>query len=343
MGEADPGTTQALQASRALLASANERIDEMRKELLATYFAEHAQEFLDSKAGEEALFEHALRRVRYCTNTIVPWVNMFRDLRGSRVVEIGGGTGSSTVVFASEAEHVETYDIAEVSVEAARRRARLLGIDNIGFHCIPPDRITEQIRADNAGTADVVLLFATLEHQKFEERLASLRTAWDCLADGGILVVGDTPNRLAYEQRHTARMPFYDMLPDEVAVHFAPRSPNRAFAKAVEKQLGVSFESTSDLIDRWGRGVSFHEFEIALGDLRPLTVGHGFEQPIIEHGGLSLEDRVLIHYFRQAELEVPLGFARQTLCVILQKSDRTTAPEPRWWSEFDPDRVLAFP
>ncbi len=331
-----------LSKSKQLVATVEARQDDIRRELLDTYFAEHSREFLDSEAGGEALFEHAFRRTRFCAHTIVPWIEMFCDLENSTVVEIGGGTGSSTVVVAAEAKKVVTYDIAEVSVEAARRRAKILGLDNIEFHCIEPARITDQIRADNEGTADVVLLFATLEHQKLDERIASLRAAWDCLADGGILVVGDTPNRLAYEQQHTARMPFYDMLPDGVGVHFADQSPNRAFANAVKRQMEVSFESTQELIDRWGRGVSFHEFEMALGDLRPITVGHGFEEKLLRAGGLQLEDKILIKYFREAKLDVPLGFARQTLYVILQKSDRTTAPEPRWWKKFDPDNVFGF-
>ena len=51
------------------------------------------------------------------------------DLRGKRVVEYGCGLGKLTVLLARSGADVTAVDISEQSVEAARRRAELTGVE----------------------------------------------------------------------------------------------------------------------------------------------------------------------------------------------------------------------
>ena len=83
----------------------------------------------------------------------------------------------------------------------------------------------------------------------------------------GAIVVCETPNRLIYFDHHTARMPFFHMLPDELALDYCPRSQREDFKAAIElPQASSGREAALEAIARWGRGVSFHEFELVFGE-----------------------------------------------------------------------------
>ena len=68
---------------------------------------------------------------------LVPWVQRVRPLEAASVLEIGCGTGSSTAAFATMASRHTCIEILESSIEAARRRCELLGIDNVDFVQVP--------------------------------------------------------------------------------------------------------------------------------------------------------------------------------------------------------------
>ena len=122
------------------------------------------------------------------------------------------------------AGRVDAYDIDNGSVDAARARARILGQENITFHVEPAAGLLARVRRDHPeGTADVVVLFAVLEHQHPLERLETLSACWGMLREGGLLVVVETPNRLAYFDPHTSLLPFFSMLPPEIAVRYAEK------------------------------------------------------------------------------------------------------------------------
>jgi S-adenosylmethionine-dependent methyltransferase len=87
------------------------------------------------------------------------------------------------------------------------------------------------------------------------------------------------------------------------------------------------------MLARWGRGVSYHEFELALGPLDDLVVGDGFDPEPMSYYGVSLETRLLYTYAVRKGLKVPPGFLRETLDVILRKPGG--APLPRRKRDLD--------
>jgi S-adenosylmethionine-dependent methyltransferase len=92
----------------------------------------------------------------------------------------------------------------------------------------------------------------------------------------------ETPNRLWYFDHHTALLPFYLWLPDDLAFEYARHSPrepfNRGFGEPTDEAM-LSFL-------RHGRGVSYHELELAIGDLEALRV-------VSSLGGFQMEQNVL--------------------------------------------------
>ena len=107
---------------------------------------------------------------------------------------------------------------------------------------------------------DLVIFWASLEHMVIAERLAALRHGWSRLAPGAPLVIIETPNRLWPFDSHTADLPYFHWLPDELAFHELQASPRSSIRRK-------HTDPATEMLDfqRLGRGMSFHEVERALG------------------------------------------------------------------------------
>jgi SAM-dependent methyltransferase len=302
----------------------------VRAALLETYFS------YDPNPPQAEVEDHTRARFDEIMAWFIPWLSHYCPLKDSTVLEIGCGTGSTSAALALNARQVDGYDIDAISVEAARRRLDIMGLKNARLHHGPPDLLLEQMQQNHAKDGvDCVVLYAVLEHQLYEERIATLRTVWDLLRPGGHLVVADTPNRLIWHDFHTSWLPFFNMLPDEIAVQYATRSPREDLLRDVRIAQESSPHSALKKLARLGRGVSFHEFELAIGDLTNLVVGDGFDPEPRRYLGITLETRLLYTYIRAKELNVPPGFARDTLEIILQKEGGAASSPRRTIEELD--------
>jgi S-adenosylmethionine-dependent methyltransferase len=176
-----------------------------------------------------------------------------------RVLEIGRGTGSSSVALAEQGAHVTVIDIDAAALEVARERCRIHGV-------------TVDIREASAkqlaefGPMDAVLYFAVLEHMIHEERLESLAQAWSLLSAGGLLAIIETPNRLWFFDQHTSQLPFYNWLPHGLAFAYSRFSPRENFKDNYR-------EPSSEMMNhflRGGRGASYHEIDLAIAPTQSL-------------------------------------------------------------------------
>jgi S-adenosylmethionine-dependent methyltransferase len=299
---------------------------ELRAALLDTFFRGWHAGHLASPAGEKDIETITHLRYDWCIKRVVPWISRHLPLEGRTVVEVGCGAGSSTSAIAHFAASVDGYDIDSNAVEGARRRAAILGQDNVRVHLIKPGELIPAMRAQHPNGADVVLLYAVLEHQTIPERLETIRACWDLLAPGGLMVVVDTPNRLIYFDGHTALLPFFSMLPAELAIHYAAFSPREMLVQSIGDALKQSESTALNSMTRWGLGVSYHEFQVALGDLTDLVVGDGYDPEIFSDRPVSLAERCLYTYWKHPGVNAPVGFARELLDLIFRKPDSAPAP-----------------
>jgi SAM-dependent methyltransferase len=298
----------------------DETVALIREALLETYYKGSWVIGNESELAHREIFDHTRGRFDVCRRWLVPWIQRYVDLDRLHVVEIGCGTGSSTAAIALSAAQVSAYDIAGISVQAARRRIHIMGLNNVQFYEEVPSSLLECISRNHArDTVDCVMLYAVLEHQKYQERIDTLRLCWSVLKPGGILVVGDTPNRLTWLDEHTSGLPFFNALPDEVALDYSPRSSRVDFRTAIATARARSNVDAFDMLARWGRGVSYHEFELALGDLEGLIIADGFDPEPLNYFGVSLETRLLFTYARRKNLAIPVAFLRSTIEIILRK------------------------
>lgn len=300
--------------------------------LRATYFAGYTEDKLSTPPYKADFENHLFGRFNTFRNHFVPWIGRRLPLGDATVLEIGSGTGSSTAAIAEVSKKVIAFDIDDRSVKAAQARLAAMGLNNVDFHLVPPADVLSSAKAQCTQGVDVVLLYALLEHQTFRERIDTLKTAWDLLNPGGIIAVGELPNRLTYMDKHTSMAPFYNMIADDVALEYARFVPRAGLHSDLERARQRSEAHALDLLTRWGRSCSFHDFQLVFGDLAPLVVGDGFDPEIRAVRRASLDERLLYTLWRSENINVPVGFCRSFIDVLLRKPG---GPAFAWTSQVD--------
>jgi 2-polyprenyl-3-methyl-5-hydroxy-6-metoxy-1,4-benzoquinol methylase len=262
--------------------------------------------------GYDTHLQNQLRgRVESDRRMIVPWLDHARPLEGSRILEIGCGTGSSTVTLAEQGAHVLGIDLDPDALLVARDRCDTYRVE-AEFLAINAAAIARTLQDR---PFDVIIFFASLEHLTIAERLTALRDAWAMLPGGGLLVIVETPNRLWYYDGHTALLPFFHWLPDELAFHFSRFSPRENFRELYRE---MTPEATEHFL-RQGRGVSFHEFDLAIRPglrvVSSLSTFHGLRYKPQR----SLFERRYKTLLRRIYPQVHEGFCEDSLFLIIQK------------------------
>jgi 2-polyprenyl-3-methyl-5-hydroxy-6-metoxy-1,4-benzoquinol methylase len=257
--------------------------------------------------------EHLTERLESDRRIVVPWLEAAAPLRGRRILEIGCGTGASTVALGEQGAAVTAVDIDEGAVAVAKARCRTYGVD-AEFAVMNAENLTRELAA---GSFDTIIFFACLEHMTIAERLRSLADGWSLLPSGGQLAVIDTPNRLWFFDAHTSMLPFFHWLPNELAFRYSKFSPRENFR---ELYADYAPESKEHFLRR-GRGVSFHEIDLAIGDVRGLDVVSSLDS----HFGLRSSLRRLGRARRfksllmAAQPGVHEGFFDENLNIIIRK------------------------
>jgi S-adenosylmethionine-dependent methyltransferase len=213
------------------------------------YFSSFQDGYLNSDIGKKDMEDHMANRLFNFRHRAIPWIDSLTPLARSKVLEIGCGTGCTTVALAEQGCKLTSIDVNGTHIEAAKKRCELYGLpaNILAMNAAEIDRINEKF--------NLILFSASLEHMTYEERIIALKSAWDMLESGGLLAVIETPNRLYYFDGHSSLLPFYHWLPDQIATRYSKFSPRDAC---------VNSGSDETKFMRFGRGASFHEFEIAL-------------------------------------------------------------------------------
>ncbi len=265
-------------------------LDELERALAEGFFASRPEGYLYTDAGRRDMREHLTGRLRRDRTRVIPWLASVLDLDGARVLEVGCGTGTATVALAEQGAGVTGLDLDAPALEAARVRLKAyrLGADLRLMDATSAGELTGE------AAFDLVVFWACLEHMTHSERMSSLGGVWEALPPGGLLGMVDTPNRLYPLDRHTSGIPFFDWLPDEVAVRYVRFSDREELARSFR---GTD-ASVEDLLRlrRWGRGLSYHDLELALAPLNELEVA----------GCLAIHERGRDPYHRlRARLTLP--------------------------------------
>jgi S-adenosylmethionine-dependent methyltransferase len=199
---------------------------------------------------------HLVDRLETDRINYIPWFNKTVSLKGANVLEIGCGTGSSTIALAEQGANVTGIDIDEGALKVARDRCEIYNVPAT----IISGNASEVYHELRSQKFDLIIFFACIEHMVYAERIDCLRKYFDLLSNGAHLSIVDTPNRLWYFDSHTSILPFFNWLPDNVAFDYSKFSERINFKELYREN---SDEKMLHFLRR-GRGFSFHELEIAL-------------------------------------------------------------------------------
>lgn len=253
-------------------------------------------------------------RYAYARDPILPWVERVVPLAGRSVVDFGCGEGPVTCAIAERAATVVALDIDRPAVEDGRRRAAALGLEP-RFVSGPFEDLLREVR--NIGPADVFVLFAVLEHMTIDERLRTLAVARETVGRDGFIVVAETPNRLLPWDYHTSQLPFFGFLPDDLALRYVDRSERVEFRDNVSDALASSEAAGRERLIRWGRGVSFHEFELAFDDFPANVIACNYELDLFPVRELHREELSLARLLKGVRPDIPPSFTRYWIDVVI--------------------------
>lgn len=113
------------------------------------------------EVGTREYFDEVEAR-KYLVEPHIPRLAEFPRWRGKRVLEIGCGIGTDTINFARHGARVTAVDLSEASVEIARRRARVYGLESeIAFHVANAEELSRVVPVESY---DLVYSFGVLHH-----------------------------------------------------------------------------------------------------------------------------------------------------------------------------------
>jgi S-adenosylmethionine-dependent methyltransferase len=215
---------------------------------------------LDGAAYEST----AAARLQRDRVALIPWLDRTRPLRSSHIVEVGCGRGASTVALSEQGAHVTALDQSAAALTIAELRA--------AGHNVPVDFLqgdaAELDRLLGDRPVDWIIFWASLEHMTVPERLSALGAAWRTLPADGLLTLVETPNRLWFTDSHTSYLPYFNWLPDELALLYSRFSARPIIRKLADQPGDAALLE----LRRSGRGVSYHEFDLAIGPVAELEV-----------------------------------------------------------------------
>ena len=206
--------------------------------------------YLNTEIGKKDMNDHMFDRLIDFRRFVIPWLNSIVSLPQCKILEIGCGTGCTTVALAEQDCELSSIDVDSTHIKVAQKRCEIYDL-SVNIHAINATCINEINEK-----FDMIIFSASLEHMTYEERLTSIKLAWNMIKKNGFLVVIETPNRLHYFDGHSSILPFYHWLPDEIAIQYSKFSPREACKNSSSDEMAFI---------RFGRGASFHEFELALG------------------------------------------------------------------------------
>ena len=255
---------------------------------------------------------HLISRLEDDRMHIIPWLSAVKPIKHSKILEIGCGTGTSTLALAEQGAIVTAIDIDNGALTVAKDRLRIAR-QNADFHFASATEVKGLFKHLDF---DFIIFFASIEHMTIEERIMSLRDVWSMLKPSSYLVIIESPNRLWYNDLHTSLLPFFHWLPDELAFMYSKYS-SRIIFKDSYRDLD---EKNMLHFLRMGRGISFHEFEIAITSISDLNIVSSLDEyEKLDFIKYSRKQLKYISFLRSLKKGVQKGFCYPYLNIIIKK------------------------
>jgi 2-polyprenyl-3-methyl-5-hydroxy-6-metoxy-1,4-benzoquinol methylase len=256
---------------------------------------------------------------------VLPWIEQTVSLRGKTVLEYGCGAGPVSCALGLRAHRLIGIDIDRSAVDLGRQHAAAEGLANVELIYSPADEILDCTAAASQGV-DVFLLYAVLEHMTISERLEILELARSVVRSDGVIVICELPNRLIPFDGHSSQMPFFDQLQNELAVRYYKFSQRDDFVSAMDVAVQGGADGALETLARWGRGMSFHEFELTFGDLRQHVIASNYDELLMPVRDISKEKLSLAKTMEEYRPDLAPVWSRYWQDLILSAEPVITVP-----------------
>lgn len=118
--------------------------------------------------GTKEYFDEVEAR-KYFVEYHIPGFADFERWRGKKVLEIGCGIGTDTINFARHGAHITAIDLTEKSLEVARQRAEVFGVqDQIRFIQANAEELSRSVSVE---PYDLIYSFGVIHHTPHPERV----------------------------------------------------------------------------------------------------------------------------------------------------------------------------
>jgi ubiquinone/menaquinone biosynthesis C-methylase UbiE len=118
--------------------------------------------------GSREYFDEVEAR-KYFVEPHIPAFAEFSRWKGKKVLEIGCGIGTDTINFARSGAQVTAVDLTENSLEVARQRAKVFGVeDRIKFIQANAERLSESVPVE---AYDLIYSFGVIHHTPHPDRV----------------------------------------------------------------------------------------------------------------------------------------------------------------------------
>jgi 2-polyprenyl-3-methyl-5-hydroxy-6-metoxy-1,4-benzoquinol methylase len=143
--------------------------------------------------GSKEYFDEVEAR-KYFVEPHIPGFADFARWAGKKVLEIGCGIGTDTINFARSGADVTVAELSDESMDVARRRAEVFGLENrIRFYNGNAEELTSFVPVEKH---DLVYSFGVIHHSPHPERILDQATQY--IRPGGTLKVM-VYNRLSWK------------------------------------------------------------------------------------------------------------------------------------------------
>ena len=106
---------------------------------------------------------------KYFVEPHIPVFAGFKQWSGKKVLEIGCGIGTDTINFARNGAQVTAVDVSQESLNLAKQRAEVYGIENlIRFYCGNAEELSSFIPTDHY---DLIYSFGVIHHTPHPEKV----------------------------------------------------------------------------------------------------------------------------------------------------------------------------
>jgi 2-polyprenyl-3-methyl-5-hydroxy-6-metoxy-1,4-benzoquinol methylase len=105
---------------------------------------------------------------KYFVEPHIPRFAEFERWKGKRVLEIGCGIGTDTINFARAGAQVTAVDLSEASLNVARQRAAVNGLENVSFFRANAEELDRVVAPE---PYDLVYSFGVIHHTPRPERV----------------------------------------------------------------------------------------------------------------------------------------------------------------------------